>query len=138
MLNPIPHSQHRPIIIDVTAAVVPQKVPLRPRFNFRKANWEVFTSYIDEALTDLEPIPANYERFIKLIQGISKKHIPRGYREHYIPGISADSATIHDEYLKLYDQDPLSDDTLDAGEMLMAAMLRSEGNPGKNSSKVWT
>ena len=37
---------------------------------FRKANWEVFTSDFDEALADLEPIPANYERFIKLIQGL--------------------------------------------------------------------
>ena len=148
VLDPIPHSQNRPIVIDVTAAVVPQKVPLRRRFDFRKANWEVFTSDLDEALADLEPIPANYERFIKLIQGISKKHIPHGCREHYIPGISAGSATIYDEYLKLYDQDPLSDDTLDAGEMLMAAIAEERRKFWKelvegvdmthNSKKAWS
>ena len=122
MLEPIPHSQHRPIVIDVTAAVVPQKVPLRRRFNFRKANWENFTNDLDEALADLDPTPANYEKFIKLTQEVSKKHIPRGCREYYIPGISADSTTLYDEYLRLYDEDPFSDDTLNAGEMLMAAI----------------
>ena len=72
----MPHSQHRPIVIDVTAALVPQKVPLRRRFNFRKANWENLTSDLDKALADLGPVPANYEEFIELTQEISKKHIP--------------------------------------------------------------
>ena len=148
VLDPIPHSQHGPIVTDVTAAVVAQKVPLRRRFNFRKANWEVFTSDLDEALAELEQIPANYERFIKLFQGISKNYIPYGCREYYIPVISADSVTIYDEYPKLYDQDPFSDDTLDAREMLMAAIAEErriswqeliEGmDMTHNSKKAWS
>ena len=148
VLDPIPHSQHRPIVIDVTAAVVPQKVPLRRRFNFRKGNWESFTKELDEALTDLDPTPANYEKFIKLVQEISKKHIPRGCREYYIPGISADSATLYDEYLKMHDEDPFSDDTLHAGEVLMAAIAEERRKSWQeliegvdmthNSKKAWS
>ena len=148
VLEPIPHSQHRPIVIDISAAVVPQKVPLRRRFNFRKANWKDFTNDLDEALADLDPTPANYEKFIKLTQEISKKHIPRGCREYYIPGISADSKALYDEYLKLYEEDPFSDDTMNAGEMLMAAIaeerrkswqeLIEDVDMTHNSKKAWS
>eukprot|EP00057_Strongylocentrotus_purpuratus_P020647 XP_011675121.1 PREDICTED: uncharacterized protein LOC105443541 [Strongylocentrotus purpuratus] len=120
--EPIPHSQHRPIIVDITAAVVPQRVPLRRHFNFRKADWEKFAIDLDEALSDLDPVPANYDRFVRTVQEISRKHIPRGCRENYIPGLSAESALMYKEYIKLYEEDPFSEETLSAGELLMAAI----------------
>eukprot|EP00057_Strongylocentrotus_purpuratus_P005102 XP_003730216.1 PREDICTED: RNA-directed DNA polymerase from mobile element jockey-like [Strongylocentrotus purpuratus] len=122
VLEPIPHSQHRPIIVDITAAVVPQRVPLRRRFNFRKADWEKFAIDLDEALSDLDPVPANYDQFVRTVQEISRKHIPRGCRENYIPGLSAESALMYKEYIKLYEEDPFSEETLSAGELLMAAI----------------
>eukprot|EP00057_Strongylocentrotus_purpuratus_P002687 XP_003725025.1 PREDICTED: RNA-directed DNA polymerase from mobile element jockey-like [Strongylocentrotus purpuratus] len=117
--EPIPHSQHRPIIVDITAAVVPQRVPLRRRFNFRKADWEQFAIDLDEVLSDLDPVPANYDQFVRTVHEISRKHIPRGCRENYIPGISAESALM---YIKLYEEDPFSEKTLSAGKLLMAAI----------------
>ena len=73
-------------------------------------------------LADLDPTPTNYEKFIEVMQPISKKHIPCGCREYYIPGISTDYAILYYEYLKLYNEDPFSDDTLTSGEILMAAI----------------
>ena len=95
MLEPITHSQHRSITIVISAAVVPQKVPLRRRFNVQKANWENFTRSLDVALLDLEPVPSNYDQFVKKVQETSRKCIPRGCREHNIPGISPDSTVPH-------------------------------------------
>ena len=122
VLEPIPHSQHRPITIAIAVAVVPQKVPLRRRFNFQKANWEQFARSLDLALLDLEPVPSNYDQFVKKVQETSRKCIPRGCREHYIPGISPDSASLYETYTKLYEEDPFSEDTMNAGETLMAAI----------------
>ncbi len=36
--NPIPKTQHRPILIDIRPIIRPQRPQQRPRFNFRKAN----------------------------------------------------------------------------------------------------
>ena len=58
VLEPIPHSQHRPIANAISDVVVPQKGPLRRRFNFQKANWEKFARSLDVALLDLEPVPS--------------------------------------------------------------------------------
>ena len=80
VLEPIPHSQHRPITIAISAAVVPQKVPLRRRFNFQKANWEQFARSLDLALLDLEHVLSNYDKFVKKVQETSRKCIPRGCR----------------------------------------------------------
>ena len=102
--------------------MVPQKVPLRRRFNFQRANWEQFARSLDLALLDLEPVPSNYDQFVKKVQETSKKCIPRGCREHYIPGISPDSASLYETYTKLYEEDPFSEDTMNAGETLMAAI----------------
>ena len=125
VLEPIPHSQNRPSTIAISAAVVPQKVPLRRRFNFQKANWEQFARSLDLALLDLEPVPSNYDQFVKKVQETSRKYIPRGCREHYIPGISPDSASLYETYSKLYEEDPFSEDTMNAGETLMAAISES-------------
>ena len=122
VLEPIPHSQHRPITIAISAAVVPQKVPLRRRFNFQKANWEQFARSLDLALLDLEPVPSNYDQFVKKVQETSRKCIPRGCREHYIPGISPDSASLYETYSKLYEEDPFLENTMNAGETLMATI----------------
>ena len=42
VLEPIPHTQHRPIAILINAAVTPTPKPFRRRFNVKKANWNAF------------------------------------------------------------------------------------------------
>ena len=46
---PIPNTQHRPIMCQVTAAIRPHNVPFRRRYNFKKANWPNFEELLDNA-----------------------------------------------------------------------------------------
>ena len=39
ILDPIPHTQHRPICVTGKPVIVPQPSPFRRRFNLRKADW---------------------------------------------------------------------------------------------------
>ena len=58
VLDPIPNFQHRPIGIGVIAVVAPQLVPFRWCFNLKKANWEIFTAYLDALIKDRPASPA--------------------------------------------------------------------------------
>ena len=56
VLDPFPRSQHCPIFISPINPIVPtQTIPLK-RWNFRKANWQVFESILNRK-TDLLPDP---------------------------------------------------------------------------------
>ena len=98
VLDPIPRTQH-PVI-------VPQPTPFRRRFNLRKAKWDDFSADFDEAIEEVEPIPENYDRFIGLIRVVSKKHIPRGCRTNYIPGLTEESQSLYEAYKKQYSINP--------------------------------
>ena len=78
VLDPIPHTQHRPICVTVHPVIVPQPTPFRRRFNLRKAKWDDFSPDFDEAIEEVEPVPENYDRFIGLIRVVSRRHIPKG------------------------------------------------------------
>ena len=55
VMEPVPRSQHRPIGVQVNAAITVQTVPFRRRFNLKKANWEQYAYQLDAAV---ENIPA--------------------------------------------------------------------------------
>ena len=85
--DPIPKSQHRPVILRILGAVRPTNVPFKRRFNFKKADWESFSTEIDAKICKLDPVSENYDGFITMIKFVSKKTIPRGCRKSYIPGL---------------------------------------------------
>ena len=118
VLDPIPSSQHRPIGIQATAAVKPTTVPFKRRFNYKKANWQDFTNEVDQCIEGLEPTPTNYERFTKLIQRSARRHIPRGCRQQYIPGLSKESSALYQEYVNHFENDPFSPNTTELGKEL--------------------
>lgn len=73
VLEHIPKSQYRPIMIKVTAAVKPLEVPFRRRYNFKKANWSEFKILMDKEIIGIEPDPKNYLCFIDLVKNNFKK-----------------------------------------------------------------
>lgn len=73
VLKHIPKSQHRPIMIQVTAAMKPLEIPFRKRYNFNKANWCDFKILLDKEITGIKPEPENYLCFTNLVKTISKK-----------------------------------------------------------------
>ena len=100
ILDPIPRTQHRPICVTVHPVIVPQPTPFRRRFNLRKAKWDDFSTDFDEAIEEVEPVPENYDRFIGLIRVVFRRHIPRGCRTNYIPGLTEESQSLYEAYKK--------------------------------------
>ena len=47
VMDPIPHTQHRPICVSVQPAVVPQPTPFRRRFNLRNADRDGYSTELD-------------------------------------------------------------------------------------------
>ena len=52
----------------------------------------------------------------------ARKHIPRGCRKNYVPGLSTDLAEQYNEYTQLYEQDPFAAATITAGDKLAHAL----------------
>ena len=65
--------------------------------------------------TQGEPIPENYDRFIGLLRVVSRRHIPRGCRTNYIPGLTEESQSLYESYKKQYSSNPFAEGTLETG-----------------------
>ena len=83
ILDPIPHTQHRPICVTVKPVIVPQPTPFRRRFNLRKADWLGYSAQVDQNIDEVDVTPEFYEKFVGIIRVASRKHIPRGCRTNY-------------------------------------------------------
>lgn len=98
-----PHSQHRPVIIDVGI-----KVPLissvpKPRWNFLKADWDRFSKKLDDAIRFIPPKASNYSRFTKLITETAKSCIPRGFRRDYSPCWNEETTRLYQDFQRTSD-----------------------------------
>ena len=94
----------------------------RRRFNLRKANWSGYATDVDILIDEVDPTPENYERFVEAIRVTSRKHIPRGCRSHYIPGLSEESKSLYEAYKKQYMSNHFDSTTLDTGNGLISKM----------------
>ena len=126
VLEPIPHTQHRPICVRVNPVIVAQPAAFRRRFNLRKADWNGYSTELDTLLEDVDPIPENYGRFIELMRVTSRKHIPRGCRTQFIPGLSEESQSLYEAYKKQYASNPFGDTTIEAGTRLVDTMTEEK------------
>lgn len=93
-----PHSQHRPVIIKIGTSIPVIRSFPRPRWNFKKANWTIFSDNLNKTLGWIPPKGTNYERLKGAIISAAKAAIPRGYRKEYIPGWSDESEKLYERF----------------------------------------
>lgn len=145
--QPIPRTQHRPIICEIDTAIRGIEVPFRRRYNFKKAKWKNFTNELENIITTIEPTPSEYDHFIKEVKIVSRKHIPRGCRQNYITGMHKKLENLYESYKEKFTQNPFDDETIEIGECLIAEISEQrrkdwrdtieELNLTQNSSKAW-
>lgn len=100
-----PHSQHRPVILNVGVSIPVVRSTPRPRWNFKKANWDQYAQKLDQCIRFIPPEPENYNRFIGAVISAANKYIPRGYRKEYIPGWNEHSEHLYEEFKESGDQE---------------------------------
>ena len=76
VMGPMPRTQHCPICVTVNPVIVQQPITSRRRLNPKKANWDGFSTELDEAIKEVNSIPENYRSFIELLSVMSRRHIP--------------------------------------------------------------
>ena len=81
-----PRSQHRPVLTHIGISIPLVEGCPKSRWNFARADWPEFTKEMDHVIQFVPAGVDYYDRFVKLVKAIAKKHIPRGYRKQYIPG----------------------------------------------------
>ena len=147
IIDPIPHTQHRPICVRVEPVVVPQATSFRRRFNLRKADWIGYATELDKLILDVEPTPANYNRFVESVRMASRRHIPRGCRTEFIPGLTEESKSLYEAYKTQYSNSPFDDGTMESGNALLDSMIEEKKrrweevitstNMTHNSRRAW-
>ena len=56
----------------------PRNVPFRRRYNLKKAKWQSYAKEVDNGISNTNPVPENYEKFVNLVRRSSNKNITRG------------------------------------------------------------
>ena len=148
VMEPVPRSQHRPIGVQVNAAITVQTVPFRRRFNLKKANWEQYAYQLDAAVENIPATAECYDQFVNALRKVARKNIPRGCRRNYVPGLTPESIELIKEYREKYEDDPFADSTITLGEELMSAISEERRKAWQtliestymthNSKKAWS
>ena len=71
VMEPKPRSQHRPIGVQVNAAITVQTVPFRRRFNLKKANWEQYAYQHDAAVDNIPATAECYDQFVNALRKVA-------------------------------------------------------------------
>ena len=131
----------------VQPVVVPQPTPFRRCFNLRKADWNGYSTDLDNRIEEVEPIPYNYNRFVENVRIASRSHIPRGCRTDYIQGLTDESKNLYDAHQQQYPSNPFDNRTMGYGNLLLDNMteekrkiweeLITSTNMTHNSRKAW-
>ena len=78
VLSNFPISQHRPFSVTLGITVPYVQTLPKPRWNFNKADWKLFSPYIDKTCKRIPANIDNIKRFSKLILTSAKKTHSKG------------------------------------------------------------
>ncbi|KAJ2950833.1 hypothetical protein O0L34_g9105 [Tuta absoluta] len=105
VLRDFPHTQHRPVLLEMGLKIpIIHSFPV-PRWNFKKAKWDDFAKKLDDCVRWIPPTGENYDRFRKLIIAVAKSCIPRGVRKDYIPCWSERTENLWQDFCKTGDRE---------------------------------
>ena len=65
-----------------------------------------------------------------------RKHIPRGYRSNYIPGLTDETKSLYEAYKKQYSTDPFGEMTIDTGNTLIDKMKDEKRGPTEGACSM--
>jgi len=104
------NSDHLPILISFPDPHKKQsKRPIKTYFNFKKADWDLFTTESEIVFSSL-PNPSSCQTgeklFRKTILSASKRSIPAGFRKNFIPQTSVEVTSLILQRDSLRKQDP--------------------------------
>jgi Reverse transcriptase (RNA-dependent DNA polymerase)/Endonuclease-reverse transcriptase len=103
IFDSFPRSQHRPVLLHYGARLpLTESIP-KPRWNFKAADWESFARDIDHVVQFIPASSNSYERFANAIKAAAKRHVPRGFREQYVPGWDRNCEILYQEYQSNHD-----------------------------------
>lgn len=100
VLPHFPHSQHRPVLLEIGIQIQTINSSALPRWNFSKADWKRFSADLDKNIRWIPPLAKNYDRFVKMTIATAKKYIPRGVRTEYIPGWNETCERLYSDFQK--------------------------------------
>jgi ribonuclease HI len=86
--NQLGGSDHRPVTITLTLEGLQEKTTLPTRWNYKKANWPLFSSLTDKYTLDMaigKDLNKTISFFNKAIKLAAQNSIPRGCRKNYQP-----------------------------------------------------
>jgi hypothetical protein len=72
--------------------------------SFPRANWETFAADIDHVTQFIPACSSAYNRFSNAIIAAAKRHIPRGFRNEYIPGWEENCENLYQEYQSTHER----------------------------------
>ena len=56
----------------------------------------------------------------------SRRHIPRGCRTEFIPGLTEESKSLYEAYKTQYSNSPFGDETMESGNALLDSMIEEK------------
>ena len=97
-------SDHRPILISLETSLTPIENSTLPRWNYKKANWNLYAQLTDEYVSHINCKTNRtnklYTDFSQALLKAAKQSIPRGARKNYIPNWSQHLEHLHNETIK--------------------------------------
>lgn len=127
LLRHFPRTQHRPVLLKLGIQLPVIRSIQKPRWNFQKAKWDIYTAEVETHLRWIPPKLENYTRFVGVIMGAAKRNIPRGYRKEYIPCWNQETEKMYLEYQKTANPK--------LGQQILQAIANSRKEKWENTTK---